>query len=115
MSKRFLPLAALAVAFSPVAFAEPKEISVELLYDGELLAEEAGAISVMKSLKSQARDACTTQTSLTYMDQIDHRCVKSVVSAAITKIVAERDAAGLETADVFAKRATIQLAALDQG
>ena len=115
MSKRFLPLAALAVAFSPVAVAEPQEISVNLSYDGKLLSEEAGAKSVMKSLKAQARDACVYSTAITHVETIDRDCVTDIVTKAVNKIVIEREAAGLETADVFMNRSTIQLAALDQG
>ena len=115
MTKRFLPLAALAVAFSPVAFAEPQEISVNLTYNGKLLTEEAGAKSVMKSLKAQARDACVYSTAITHVEMIDRDCVDDIVTKAVNTIVVERDAAGLKTADVFMKRSTIQLAALDQG
>ena len=115
MSKRLLPLAALAVAFSPVAIAEPQEISVDLSYDGKLLNEEVGAKSVMKSLKAQARDACVYSSAITNIKMIDRDCVSDIVTKAVNKIVVEREAAGLETADVFMNRSTIQLAALDQG
>ena len=115
MSKRFVPLAALAVAFSPIAIAESQAFSVDLSYDGGLLSEEAGAISVMKSLKSQARDACVYNSALTHIETVDRACVNDIITKAVNKIVLEREAAGLETADVFMSRSTIQLAALDQG
>ncbi len=115
MSKRFVPFVALAVAFTPAALADTTEVSVDIVYDAELLNEESTAIEVMNSVKAQARDACSFTTSISYTETVDAECVEDVVTKAVNAIVAERHAEGLDTADVFANRATITLAALDQG
>lgn len=115
MSKRFVPFVALAVAFSPATFADTQEVQVEIEYDSTLLADDASAETVMESVKSQARKACSYNTSITHIPSVDSKCTADVVTKAINAIVAERHAAGLETAEIFENRATITLAALDQG
>ena len=114
MFKRFVSFVALAVAFSPIALSESQEISVDIHYDAELLAEEDGAVYVIKSIESQARQACGYTLPVSFVKKTDQACVSDIMTKAVNTIVAERHAEGLDTADSFANRATIELAALDQ-
>lgn len=115
MSKIVLPLAALAVAFAPTALANgPQEIKVEFEYDGSVLADDAGARSVLASLNKQAKDACTYNVPLFGFDAIDRRCAKDLVANAVSEIVAERNADGLKTAALFERKATVEVASLEQ-
>jgi len=114
MLKITTSLVAVALAFAPAAVAEEgEEITVQFEYDGTLLPSEAGAETVIASLKDQAKDACSYKNSLTYTTIVDRSCVKTTIASAAAKIVAEREAAGLETAAIFEQQATVVVAALD--
>jgi len=116
MLKIVTPLVALAAAIAPVAAADAdaaKDITVEFKYDNTLLADEAGAKTVIASLKDQAEAACTYRSSINFMETVDRSCAKSAVAIAAAKIVAEREAEGLETAAIFEQKATVQVASLD--
>ena len=115
MLKSFVSALALAMSVSPFAMAEnSKEITVEIEYEGALLVSEDGAREVLQSIKSEARNACASTTSMVSARTIDADCEKSVIKASISKIVATRDAAGLDTVPSFAKRASFAIAALEQ-
>lgn len=114
MLKFVTPIAALAIAVAPVATAEEAEtITIQFEYDSKLLADETSAESVLTSLESQAKEACTYTTQFASAKLIDRSCVKSSIAAAATKIVAEREAEGLETATIFEQQATVQVASLN--
>lgn len=113
MLKFSAPMIAIALAVAPTAAANTTEISVELEYDSTLLATEAGAEEVISSLNLQARTACTYRSSVTFVQQVDRSCVKSLLSNAATEIIAERETEGLETADTFARLAAVEYASLD--
>jgi len=113
MLKFSAPIIALALAVAPTAVADTTEVAVELEYDSAMLVTEAGAEEVISSLKSQAKDACAYRSSITFTSKIDRSCVKSVVAEAATEILAEREEAGLETADVFTRLAAVEYASLD--
>lgn len=111
MSKFIAPLFAASLLFSPAALAKDfEEISVELEYDNSILENDEGAKSVLKSLKKQAKSACQYQVAYNSIEAVDRACVKSVVAKAAAEILAERSAAGLETAPVFARAASVQIA-----
>lgn len=115
MTKFSATLTALTLALAPAAFADaPKEFTVDFEYDGTLLVDDAGAETVLASLELQAKDACRYISATSLSLSVDRKCVKSAVAQATTKIVAEREAAGLETADAFVREATIQVASLEQ-
>ena len=105
-------LIALTTAVSPAAFADPQEISVDINYDGALLADAEGAKSVMESIEAQAKAACTTRSAFTYSKTVDEDCVEIVITNAVNAIVADRQAEGLDTAEEFASLATVELASL---
>jgi len=113
MLKFSAPIIALALAVAPTAVAGSTDVDVELLYDSSLLATEDGAEEVISSLKEQARDACSYRSSITFTVSIDRSCAKEVIADAATKILAEREAEGLETAQTFAKLASVELASLN--
>jgi len=112
MKKFTVSLIAFAAAVSPAAFADPQEISVDISYNGALLADSDGAKSVMASIEAQAEKACTSRSAFTYTKTVDEDCVEMVISNAVNAIVAERQAEGLDTAEEFASLATIELASL---
>lgn len=111
MKKFAVSLFAIAAAVTPAAIAET-EVAVDIIYDGALLSDADGAKSVMASIEEQAEDACTYRAAFTYIKTVDEACVEAVVGEAVSSIVAERQAEGLETAEEFASLATVELASL---
>lgn len=111
MKKFAVSLFAIAAAVSPAAIAET-EVAVDIVYDSALLADADGAKSVIASIEAQAADACTYRAAFTYIKTVDQTCVDAVVAEAVTAIVAERQAEGLETAEEFASLTAIEVASL---
>ena len=115
MLKSLISAVAIAVSLTPVALADDgTKITVYVTYDSALLASEDGARKVLNSIRHQARNACSYPSSIASGRMIDHSCAKSITEESITKIVALRTGAGLETAPYFLKRANFQVASLEQ-
>lgn len=86
MRKTLVTLFAAAAIAAPFAHAEGTPITVELEYDATLLATEAGAKSVLKSIKAQATDACSYAAPVTRAQMIDRDCRNDLVEKAIGEI-----------------------------
>lgn len=115
MSKFTAPLLALAVLAAPSALAQGETtITVELSYDPVAVADEAGARTVVSSLKAQAREACTVEATLFYGQKTDLTCVADVVKTASRLIVTDLEAAGMEIALPMLVSAGLQSASLEQ-
>lgn len=107
MRKTLVTLFAAAAFAAPFAQAEGTPITVELEYDATLLATEAGAKSVLKSIKAQAADACSFSAPVTRATMIDRECRNDLVEKAIGEI----RLAAIENGQT----ATYVFAALDTG
>ena len=115
MQKSLISALAIALSLTPAALAaEGTKITVQITYEDALLASEDGARKVLSSIKHQAKDACSYQTSIASGRMIDYACAKSITKDSITKIVVKRASAGVETAPNFLKRADFQVASLEQ-
>ncbi|MEO1659651.1 MAG: UrcA family protein [Pseudomonadota bacterium] len=86
MRKALVSLFAAAAIAAPFAHAEGTPITVELKYDSTLLATEAGAKSVLKSIKQQATQACAFTMPVTGMPSFDRSCRDDLVDKAIGEI-----------------------------
>ena len=86
MRKILATLFAAAAFAAPLAYSEGTPISVELSYDSQLLSTEAGAKSVLKSIKQQAKEACTYVRPVTGTITYDRVCSKDLVEKAIGQI-----------------------------
>ncbi|MEL6723696.1 MAG: UrcA family protein [Pseudomonadota bacterium] len=86
MRKTFVTLIAAAAVAAPFAHAEGTPITVEMTYDATLLATEAGAKSVLDSLKVQAAEACSYATPVTGTPTFDRDCRDDLVDKAIGEI-----------------------------
>jgi len=102
MRKILATLFAAAAFAAPLAYSEGTPISVELRYDSELLSTEAGAKSVLKSIKEQAKDACTYVRPVTGTITYDRECSKDLVEKAIGEIRLAALEDGREATYVFA-------------
>ncbi|MEH6490239.1 UrcA family protein [Hyphomonas oceanitis] len=115
MLKPIASIMAAAVILSPVAFAEAQTpITVEIQYDKDLLALDAGAPVVMASIKAQAKKACTSYVPVFGGNYTDRSCVNDIVSAAVSKINEQQALEGRETADEFAQQTVMILADAEQ-
>ena len=106
MRKTFVTLIAAAALVAPFAQAEGTPITVKFQYDSTLLATEAGAKTVLKSIKEQATEACSFTKALTGAPSFDRACRDDLVEKAIGEI----RLAALEDG----KEATFVFAALDE-
>ncbi len=86
MRKALVSLFAAAAIAAPLAHAESTPITVELKYDSTLLATEAGAKTVLKSIKRQATKACAFVMPVTGMPTFDRGCRDDLVDKAIGEI-----------------------------
>ncbi|NQY40068.1 MAG: UrcA family protein [Henriciella sp.] len=86
MRKILATLFAAAAFAAPLAYSEGTPISVELSYDSGLLSTEAGAKTVLKSIKEQAKDACTYVRPVTGTITYDRECSTDLVEKAIGEI-----------------------------
>lgn len=102
MRKTLVTLLAAASCATFSAHADGKPITVQLTYDSTLLATEASAKTVLKSIKSQAKEACTFTTPATGRVSFDRVCRDDLVNKAIEKIRLAAIEDGQPTAYVFA-------------
>ena len=102
MRKSLVTLLAAAACATPFAQAEGTPITVDFTYDSSLLANEAGAKSVLKSITDQAAEACTSAKPLTGVEIVDRTCRDDLVEQAIVKISAAAAEDGKEVTYVFA-------------
>lgn len=86
MRKILATLFAAAAFAAPLAYSEGTPISVELTYDSKLLSTEAGAKSVLRSIKKQAKTACSYVRPVTGTVTFDRECSKDLVEKAIGEI-----------------------------
>lgn len=115
MLKSIISAVTIALSLTPGALAtDGTKITVQITYDHTLLASDDGARDVLNSIRRQARSACSYQTSIASGEMVDHACAKSITNDSITKIVALRASAGLETAPYFLERSNFQVASLEQ-
>ena len=98
-------IAAVALA-APFAQAEGTPITVQFTYDSSLLATEAGAKSVLKSIKAQAMEACAFVKPVTGVPTYDRVCRDDLVQKAIGEIRLAALEEGQATAYVFASLET---------
>ena len=102
MRKTLVTLFAAAALAVPVAQAEGTPITVSFNYDGTLLATEAGAKSVLNSIKTQAEEACAYKMPITGMPTYDRTCRNDLVDKAIGQIRIAAVENGYPAAYVFA-------------
>ena len=86
MRKTVATLIAAAALAAPFAQAEGTPITVQFKYDSTLLATEAGAKSVLKSIKAQDADACSFRAPVTGMPTLDRSCRDDLVEKAVGQI-----------------------------
>ena len=86
MRKTLVTLITAAAIAAPLAHAEGTPITVELKYDSALLATESGAKSVLRSIKQQAKEACSYSMPVTALPTFDRTCRDNLVNEAIGKI-----------------------------
>lgn len=91
-----------AALAAPIAHADGTPITVELKYDSTLLATDSGAKAVLKSIKAQASDACTSVTPVSGLIRLDRDCRDDLVDKAIGKIRVAALEDGLQPVYVFA-------------
>ncbi|MEP1143002.1 MAG: UrcA family protein [Henriciella sp.] len=106
MRKTLVTLFAAAAIAAPFAQAEGTPITVELTYDSTLLATDAGAKSVLKSIKAQAQEACTYVRPVTGAITYDRDCAADLVRTAIGEIRLAAVENGQATTYVFASLET---------
>ncbi len=94
-------IAAVALA-APFAQAEGTPITVSFTYDSTLLSTEAGAKSVLKSIKDQATTACSFIKPVTGVPTYDRACRDDLVEKAIGEIRLAALQDGQATTYVFA-------------
>lgn len=115
MLKPIVSIMAAAVILSPLAVAgELKPVTVSISYEKALLASETGATEVLKSIKSQAKAACTSYTPTISGFYTDTKCVKALVESAVSKIRDQQAQEGFATAGVFASNTAMTLADAEQ-
>lgn len=102
MRKTIVTLLAAAAVAAPFAQAEGTPITVELTYDSALLVTEAGAKTVLKSIKAQAKDACSFKAPVTGAITHDRTCSADLVKKAIGEIRLAAVEDGKEAVFVFA-------------
>lgn len=86
MRKTVATLIAAAALAAPFAQAEGTPITVQFKYDHTLLATEAGAKAVLKSIKVQATEACSFKAPVTGISTHDRACRQDLVEKAIGQI-----------------------------
>lgn len=102
---------AAAMVLTPLATAQSgKEVTLRMDYDPALLASDAGADSLVKSLKREARKLCSQRVPATGGNFIDQTCVSGLMTAAIQQIHADQTAAGTQLAPGFEKLVTVEYA-----
>lgn len=94
-------LAAFACATS-IAQAEGTPITANFTYDSALLATEAGAKAVLKSITEQAKEACAYRKPITGAMSYDRTCRTQLVDQAIAKISLAASENGQAVTYVFA-------------
>ena len=102
MRKTLVTLFAAAAFAAPFAHAEGTPITVELEYDSALISTEAGAKDVLRSLRLQAKEACTYQVPVTGMSDFDRACRNDLVEKAIGQIRLAAIENGQDASYVFA-------------
>ena len=102
MRKTLVTLIAAAAVAAPFAQAEGTPITVELTYDSTLLATEAGAKSVLSSIKQQAAEACSFTMPVIGTPTLDRACRDDLVDKAIGEIRLAALEEGQATTYVFA-------------
>lgn len=102
MRKSLVTLLAAAACATPFAQAEGTPITVDFTYDSALLATEAGAKAVVKSLTEQATEACAFTKPFTRVTLLDRTCRDDLISSAIEKISLAASEEGQAVTYVFA-------------
>lgn len=115
MLKPILSIMAAAMMLSPLAVAgELKTVTVNISYEKASLASETGASEVLKSIKSQAKVACTSYTPTVSGFYTDTKCVRTLVKSAVSQIREKQAQGGFATAGVFASNIAMTLADAEQ-
>lgn len=98
-------ITAVALA-APFAHAEGTPITVEFKYDSTLLATEAGAKTVLASIKGQATEACSFKQPITGLPAFDRACRTDLVEKAVGQIRVAAVEGGQAATYVFASLET---------
>ena len=115
MLKPIVSIMAAAMILSPPAAAgETTPNTVSIAYEKEMLATKAGAADVLDAITDQAKDACTTYVPVFGGNHTDRKCVKSIITSAVSKIREKQALEGLETAGIFAGPDAVILADAEQ-
>lgn len=91
MRKTLLALAISTVLATPVAVSENQAISVDIVYDKTLLATEVGTKEVAKSIRKQAKAACSQRVSIYGSVIVDRDCVADISAKAMAAIKVAND------------------------
>ena len=102
MRKTVATLLAAATLVAPFAQAEGSPITVQFTYDSTLLSSEAGAKTVLKSIKKQATKACSYKKPVFGTPTFDRECRDNLVELAISEIRLAALEDGKATTYVFA-------------
>jgi len=120
MFKPTVSILAAAMILAPVASAESlkgterlREVTLHMEYDPAKLTTEEGTASLVKSLKREARRACSQRISVMSSYYVDFDCADTLVKAAIQKIHADQSEAGLDIAPSFQRLAALDYALIN--
>jgi UrcA family protein len=115
MLKPIVSIMAAAMILSPLAVAgEKTPITVSIAYDKDMLATKAGAAEVLDAITDQAKDACTSYVHVFSGNYTDRKCVKSIVTSAVSKIREQQALEGRDAAGEFASSDAVILADAEQ-
>lgn len=115
MLKPIVSIMAAAMILSPLAVAgEKTPITVSIAYDKEMLATKAGAAEVLDAITDQAKEACTSYVHVFGGNYTDRKCVRSIVTSAVSKIRDKQALEGREAAGDFASSDAMIVADAEQ-
>lgn len=86
MRKTVATFIAAAALVAPFAQAEVNQVTASMTYDATLLSSEAGAKTVLASLKKQAAEACSFRKPVTGGASFDRDCRDDLVEKAVIGI-----------------------------
>ena len=102
MRKTVATLITAVALTAPFAQAEGTPVTVSFKYDSALLATEAGAKTVLKSIREQAVEACSFTKAITGAPTYDRECRDDLVEKAIGQIRLAASEDGQAASYVFA-------------
>lgn len=101
MIKTILTAAAATLMIAPIATAQANdEVKVVVEYSAANVQSNAGIATLVASVETQAREACTVQITGSYLTRVDAVCVQDLVDQALTSLAAKH----VEAVDTDANR-----------